>query len=334
MKISASIYSATGQALEETVKSLDSSGADVLHVDCNDSAHVFDDIRQIRTWSKAPIDLHLISSTPEKYNILLEETKPDMLTYQYEQLRPGFTLPNLPETKFGLAIAGDTPIDVFEAYSDFSFILIMATTPGQSGGQFNQINFEKIRSFKRKFPHKSVHVDGGVNAEVSFILRNMGVDLAVSGSYLFKEKHIGTALVKLKASSVESAYKVKDFMHGLSEIPLLDLAEANLPKVLDSIEKGKMGFTLIKDQEQKLYGLISNADIRKGLLKHIQDFNRVNLHDIINRQPVCINEDFTVKEMLEFVRKKDFPISYMPVVNNKQEVRGALTFFNLVKGEL
>jgi len=73
------------------------------------------------------------------------------------------------------AFTTHTGIEVFDDYPQFDFILIMATVPGQSGGVFDKINFEKIRKFRKQYPIKSIHVDGGVNGEVSFILRNMGV---------------------------------------------------------------------------------------------------------------------------------------------------------------
>ena len=67
MKISASIYS-TSRDLEQVVRELDNHRIDFFHVDCNDDPKVFDDIINIRKWSKTPIDLHIISKTPEKTN--------------------------------------------------------------------------------------------------------------------------------------------------------------------------------------------------------------------------------------------------------------------------
>jgi len=83
----------------------------------------------------------------------------------------------------GLAITSETSIDVFKKYQHFDFVLFMTTSPGKSGGTFNKNNFGKIRQFKSLFPEAKVHVDGGVNDEISFVLRNMGVSLIVSGSY-------------------------------------------------------------------------------------------------------------------------------------------------------
>ena len=53
----------------------------------------------------------------------------------------------------------------------------MTTTPGESGGKFNKINFNKIREFRKKFPEKNIHIDGGINDELGFIMRIFRKDL-------------------------------------------------------------------------------------------------------------------------------------------------------------
>ncbi|MFN5417754.1 MAG: hypothetical protein ACK5B9_11910, partial [Flavobacteriia bacterium] len=191
MKISASIYSDKKRVLRETILDLVDHHVDLLHVDCNDDLKVFEDIKQIREWTKIPIDLHIITDTPEKYFPYLIETPVEFVTFQFENLTQKLEIPSEITGKKGLAIITPTSIEAFDSYSNFDFILIMATIPGQSGGVFDAVNFTKIRSFKQKYPAKAIHVDGGVNAEVSFILRNMGVDSSVSGSYLFNEPSIG-----------------------------------------------------------------------------------------------------------------------------------------------
>src|SRR5690349_192038 len=123
MKISASIYS-TSRDLEQVVRELDAHRIDLFHVDCNDDPKVFDDIRRIRQWSKTPVDLHIISSAPEKYFPLLEETPVDYVTFQYEDLPGKLEVPATIKGKLGLAITAVSDIDVFDAYADrFDFIL-------------------------------------------------------------------------------------------------------------------------------------------------------------------------------------------------------------------
>lgn len=334
MKISASIYSDKKRPLKEVIQDLVDHNVDLLHVDCNDDLSVFEDIQQIRTWCNIPVDLHIITETPSKYMDLLIANPVEYVTFQYENLKEPLVFPKEVTGKKGLAIITPTSIDAFDAYADFDFILIMATIPGQSGGVFDTWNFSKIRSFKRKYPAKSIHVDGGVNAEVSFILRNMGVSSSVSGSYLFNAPSIGQALMNLTKREVESHFLVKDFMTPLAESPVILESEMSLKNLLTTIEIGQLGFCIVVDENQKFKGLVSNADVRKGLLKKLDDLNRVDAVEMINRNAVTVLESHSVNEMLKLIKKCPFPVMYLPVLNNEGNATGIVTFVNLIKGEL
>lgn len=333
MKISASIYSQNQLTLTELIRDLDAHRIDYFHVDCNDDLRVFEDIKTIRTVSQTPVDLHIITENPEKYWDLLRQNPVELVTFQHENLKTPLDIPSDIKGKIGIAITSATEIDVFEKYANRAdFILMMATVPGQSGGTFDKQNFRKIRQFKNRYPSKRIHVDGGVNGEVSFILRNMGVYSSVSGSYLFKSENIGFALLNLKSFENESHFHVKDFMMGTDEIPVLKENELSFFGTLESIENYKLGFTLISNEQGKFAGIISNADIRKGLLKH-RTFDDQKVKEMINRNPVIVNENQTVVDLLRIIKSKDFPVSYLPVLNDEQKITGAVTFINLVKGE-
>lgn len=334
MKISASIYSDKVRELRDVINDLKEHQVDLLHVDCNDDLSVFADIKMIRELCEIPIDLHIITEDPEKYYPYLIETPVEYLTFQVEDLKKPLNIPASVTGRKGIAVITPTSVDVFDDYSDFDFILIMATIPGQSGGMFDAYNFEKIREFRNKFPGKSIHVDGGVNAEVSFILRNMGVTTAVSGSYLFKSASIGNALMNLTNREVESHFKVSDFMIPLKDSPVVKYSDLDVRTMLESIDNGKLGFTLIVEEDQTLKGLISNADIRKSLLHHLDDLNSLSVDGCINVSPTVINGDATVLDMLKLIKSSPFPIMYLPVTDAAGKAMGIVTFVNLIKGEL
>ncbi|MBU2020215.1 MAG: CBS domain-containing protein [Bacteroidetes bacterium] len=334
MKISASIYSDGKRPLKEVIEDLNSHQVDLLHVDCNDDFRVFSDIQEIRKWTNTPIDLHIITENPEKYFNELGACPVEFVTFQFEQLPPDFKIPSDIKGKKGLAVITPTPVSVFEKHQDFDFILIMATIPGQSGGKFDALNFSKIRQFRNQFPGKSIHVDGGVNGEVSFILRNMGVACSVSGSYLFKAPSVGHALMDLTNREHSSEYRIADFMIPYAEAPVVMENELSVSKLLQTVEDGKLGFCLICDSNQKLIGLTSNADIRRGFLKHTADFNLVEIEEFINRKPTALKTTNTVIDMMKLIRSSTFPISYLPVVDDQNVAKGIITFVNLIKGEL
>lgn len=333
MRISGSIYSDKDRPLKETILDLEAHQVDMLHVDCNDDVSVFEDIAKIRTWCKLPIDLHIITETPEKYFDLLRKHPVEYVTFQYEQLKGRLEIPEDITGEKGLSLITPTSIDVFDAYSDYDFILFMATIPGQSGGSFDPINFRKIRKFKKRYPHVNIHVDGGVNGEVSFILRNMGVHSSVSGSFLFKGVSIGQALMDLTKRNLQSQFKVRDFMIPIEECPVVDFETISFKKILEVIETGRQGFVIVQNNG-KFEGIISNADVRKTLLRNFEDLNDIAVSEMINHNPISVNAEANVDEMLHIVREKSFPIMYMPVVNSNKEAEGIVTFINLIKGEI
>lgn len=334
MKISASIYSDKKRELKDVVEDLVLHQVELLHVDCNDDVTVFEDIRRIRSWCNLPIDLHIITNNPEKYFDLLRENPVEYLTFQFENLDSKLLIPTDISGKKGLAIITPTPISVFEQYANFDFILIMATIPGQSGGKFDATNFSKIRQFRKQFPEKSIHVDGGVNGEVSFILRNMGVSSSVSGSYLFDAPSIGHALMNLTKREVESEFKIKDFMIPFGECPVIEKENLSLRGILETIENGNLGFSIVIDTNKIFKGLISNADVRRGMIKNLDDLNQLKGEELINLNPIFIRENDTVFSMLQQIKQCSFPIMYLPVLNNGGEFVGIVNFANLIKAEL
>jgi len=334
MKISASIYSDFRRDLALTIQELDAHQVDLFHVDCNDDLSVFDDILTLRALSNIPVDLHIITPTPSKFYKRLLEVPVEYVTFQLEPLTEKIQWPDGLTAARGVAVTTPTGIDAFDSYSDCDFILIMATIPGQSGGVFDKENFKKIRTFRKRYPSKSIHVDGGVNGEVSFILRNMGVSTAVSGSYLFKGPSIGHALMNLTTRSHASAYRIEDFMMPLEECPVVDINSCTTESILEIIEAGKLGFCLVTEEQRLLFGIVSSADIRKALLNQLKTKEPITPNTMVNQNPLSIQASDSVFDLLKMLKRTSFPVMYLPVVNEQGHAVGIINFVNLIKGEL
>lgn len=333
MKISASIYSNKEKSLEELVRDLDAHGIDMLHVDCADNDKVFDDIVAIRKFSSTPIDLHIISSTPEKYLQKIEELKIEYVSFQYENFTAFPTLLQNTTTKFGLSVVSSTGIDVFEkAGSGYSFVVMMATTPGKSGGAFSSQSFQKIIEFKQRYPKVSVHVDGGVNDEIAYILRLLRVNAVVSGSYLMNHESLGAGLLSFHQSpNGHKSFMVSEFATPVQFLPVLKESEIDFKTILQTIDKFAQGFVLITDNEGKLTGVVSNADVRRGLLKNLNDLNATDAASIINRKPISIKETSTVADIVRLLNELNFIVLFLPVVGDKNILKGAVLLNNLTR---
>ncbi|MBI3142013.1 MAG: CBS domain-containing protein [Bacteroidetes bacterium] len=335
MKVSASVYALAGTNLEEDVRHLASIGIDYFHVDCLDNPQSLEVIERIRAISRLPIDLHLITPRPAFFEPYLLKYRPDFVAFQYEPLPKGYTLPAFDGVQVGLAMETDTPLDAFTPWAPMvQFALFMATTPGRSGGQFDPANFKKIRAFQRLFPSKRVTVDGGVNAEVSFVLRSYGVNTAVVGSYLAQADKRWAHLQLLKYQPTESHFLVSDIMVLPEFLPVVDIASCSARQLLQSNQDFRLGYTLVTNDQGKLVGISTNADIRLALLRKLGNYSQLSPEDLINFKPLTIRQRATVKELLSTIANSPNYISYLPVVDDDNTLMGAVNLHFMLKGEL
>jgi predicted transcriptional regulator len=103
---------------------------------------------------------------------------------------------------------------------------------------------------------------------------------------------------------------------------------------LECIEAGQLGFCIVVGDNNQFRGLISNADVRKGLIKQLDNLSNVDALSMVNENPVTVNEENTVNEMLNLIKKCPFPVMYLPVINKDSSATGIVTFVNLIKSEL
>jgi len=336
MLLSGSVYSWNGLSAAEAASKLEVMGVDAFHIDCNDDPSVFNDIREIKTGSHIPIDLHMITANPENYYSAIRDSGLEVCCFQHENLKGPLNVPDDLTCRLGLAVTMDTPIDVFEPYKDrFNFILLMTTTPGQSGGAFSQAVFQRIREFRAKYPSKAIHVDGGVTDEVSLMLKNHGVSLIVVGSYLEKANSIVKSTLLIRGESHEkSAYLIRDCMSFPEEFPVLRYKDLTMKALLKEMSSRRSGFAAIIDDNSKLTGIITDGDIRRAWLHVLETGNEVDVHALMNRTPHTALDTATVGDMLEQVSKQARTRLYLPVVDADNRLRGAISFQDLVKGGL
>jgi CBS domain-containing protein len=79
---------------------------------------------------------------------------------------------------------------------------------------------------------------------------------------------------------------------------------------------------------------VSNADIRKALIRHQGDLTNTSIAELMNTQPIVVEEAATVNDLLQLIKTYTLPISYLPVVDKAGNAKGIITFVNLIKGEL
>lgn len=335
MKISASIYSNPSQALEATVSQLDQIHVDFFHVDCLEKPDVFEDIQAIRHISNIPIDLHVISDSPEYYAQKLSEVPVEYVSFQIENLPSNFKLPQQTGAQLGIAILNKTPLDEVERFIDkISFILIMTTIPGVSGGNFDENTYTRIKEIQNRFPTKRIHVDGGVNDEVAKKLSQLGVHCSVSGSYLVKSEIMHKSLLNLKNDIHKLNFPILDASLKPNEVPVLSREGLTLESLLTSMNKKHQAFAIIIDQDYRIDSIVTDGDIRRQLLSKVSDLNAFSVDECLNQGPFLAHDDEILSECMERASSLKQKISFIPVIEkNTKKFSGVVSLLEIFRGK-
>jgi ribulose-phosphate 3-epimerase len=210
--ISPSILTADFLHLESEIKMLNSSEADLLHLDIMDGVFVpnlsfgFPVIKQIKSAATLPLDVHLMIVDPDRYLEAYRDAGADWLTVHYE------TCPHLHRTiqqitelgmKPAVSLNPHTDVSLLApVLSDLNMVLIMSVNPGFGGQKFIQSSYDKIRKLKKMITdggHETlIQIDGGVTEENIAGLIEAGVDVFVVGNTIFGSDKPQEVITRLK----------------------------------------------------------------------------------------------------------------------------------------
>jgi ribulose-phosphate 3-epimerase len=93
--------------------------------------------------------------------------------------------------KAGVTLNPASPVSLLEdIIGDVDMVLLMSVNPGFGGQQFIENTIAKVKRLRKLIDDSGskalIEVDGGVQAETAPRLVEAGVDVLVSGSYVFK----------------------------------------------------------------------------------------------------------------------------------------------------
>lgn len=198
--ISPSLLSADFLNLTKDLEMLNDSSADWVHVDMMDGVFVpnisigFPVLSNLKKVCNKELDVHYMVVHPEQYIERTAKAGAKVMTVHQEacvHLHRTISEIKTYGMMAGVALNPSTPISMLEdVIADIDMVLLMSVNPGFGGQKFIENTINKTRRLKQLIKESGskalIEVDGGVNATTAPRLVDAGVDILVSGSYIFK----------------------------------------------------------------------------------------------------------------------------------------------------
>lgn len=119
---------------------------------------------------------------------------------------------------------------------------------------------------------------------------------------------------------------VADLMHQGDDLPVVSI-HASLEDAVFEMTSGRLGMTVITDNNNRVVGVFTDGDLRRSLNRNLQlDHHICN---IMTKEPKCVNKDTRASDALSIMNEKG--ISQLLILDDMVHLLGIITIHDLLQ---
>ena len=212
VQISPSMLAADFVELSTTLKKLEASGAEMLHIDVMDGIFVpnlsigFPVTESLYKHTNIPLDVHLMITKPQLYVEKFAKFA-QRISIHYESdcdVRETLRMIKNAGVIPSITIKPATPAEaIFDLLPEVGMVLVMSVEPGFGGQSYIDSATDKIAAIRaecdRRGLEMDIQVDGGINMKTAPIAAKAGANILVAGSAVFNAEDMAEAVRQLKS---------------------------------------------------------------------------------------------------------------------------------------
>ncbi|MCE5194976.1 MAG: KpsF/GutQ family sugar-phosphate isomerase [Nitrospiraceae bacterium] len=122
--------------------------------------------------------------------------------------------------------------------------------------------------------------------------------------------------------------KVKDLMHTGDALPII-APDKSMIKAVFEISSKRLGVTIVADKNQKLLGIITDGDLRRGIEKWGKPFFDMKAEEVMTKNPKMITEDELAVKALSIMEERS--ITSLAVPDEKGKVVGIIHLHDILR---
>lgn len=212
IKVAPSILSSDFSHLAEEIQTIQSAGADMVHIDVMDGSFVPNItigspvVKSLRNTTNLDFDVHLMIEHPETQIDAFVDAGADIVTFHVEATHHAHRVIQQIKSRgvrAGIAVNPGTSLAMIEeVLDDVDMVLVMTVNPGFGGQRFIDSQLDKVHMLYHTIEDMGyecdIEVDGGINAKTSKLVREAGANILVAGSAVYGADDIQAAIDSIR----------------------------------------------------------------------------------------------------------------------------------------